>query len=263
MVTRNDDFRDIIYILVNTRDHYIISNGITFQEFNQSLTKPLANLLLLKHKYQETEFHLETQLDYILKDQVEQMIRKGVHKFGEFCWVDFEDVFSLDTIEGEELAELLYLGHMKKHLSLPFFQKLNNRFAYLTAEDGWFNKIYFRYWTDFYESLGGILSAKLSDVKLDKSIIGFRKKKIFPPVDRNVLHQLNAVLTEGLVFSFYHFNQARSQIEIPFWVVGDYYDMDEMMEKFLSVSSKEEPYGYIIFDRKQKEWQTSFKKAGS
>ncbi|MCM3478772.1 hypothetical protein [Caldibacillus thermoamylovorans] len=262
-MARNGDFKDLIYILVNTRDHYVISNGITFPGFIQSLKKPLANLLLLKHKYDDTEFHLDTQLDYILKDQVEQLIRKGVHKFGEFCWVDFDDVFSLDTIEGEELAELLYLGHMKKHLSLPFFQKLNNRFAYLTEDDGWLNKTYYRYWTDFYDCLGGILASRLSEAKYDKSIIGFRKKKVYPPIERNVLHQLNSVLTEGLVFSFQHFSQERGQIEIPFWVVGDYYDMDEMMEKYLAVSTAVAPHGSIVFDRKQKEWQVNLNKNGN
>lgn len=259
VVARNDDFKDLIYILVNTRDHYVISNGITFQEFTKSLQEPLANLLLLKHHYEETEFHLHTQLDYILKEQVDSFIKKGVHRSGEFCWVDFEDAFSLDTIEGKELAELLYLGHMKKHLSLPFFQKLNNRFAYLTEDDGWYNKIYFRYWNDFYDSLGGILAAKLGDVKLDRSFIGFRKKKSFPHVNRNVLHQLNSMLTEGLVFSFYHFNQARGQIEIPFWVVGDFSDMDEMVDAFLETAEKE-AHGYLIFDRKVKEWQLIFNK---
>ena len=118
-------------------------------------------------------------MGYITQDQLGRLAKDGVQKYREFCWVDFEDVFSLDTIEGRELAELLYLGHMKRHLSLPFFQNLNNRFAYLTEDDGWYNKIYYRNWSDFYNSLGGIFASKLNDIRLDKSFVRFRKRKTF------------------------------------------------------------------------------------
>lgn len=252
-MARNDVMDKVIYILVNTREQNVISHGISFDEFVQSLSPPLTNLLLLKHQSKNSEFHFHTRLGYVLNEQLDHLIKEGTYKENEFCWVDFEDMFTLDTIEGQELAELLYLGHMKKHLSLPFFQKLNNRFVYLTEDDGWLNKIYFRFWSDFYSSLGGVLGEKLNNLKLDKSLMSFRKRKNYSPVNHKVLHQLNTLFTEGIVFSFLHVDQSRSQTVLPFWVVGDYYDMDEMNEQFLEIS-KEKPKGQIVFDKKQKEW---------
>lgn len=253
IVAKIDMMDNVIYILVNTREQNVIAHGITFDQFIQSLPTPLTNLLLLKQQRYNGEYHFHTKLSFVLNEQLENLIKNGSYKSSEFCWVDFEDVFSLDTIEGQELAELLYLGHMKKHLSLPFFQKLNNRFAYLTDVDGWLNKIYFRYWSDFYSTLGGVLGNKFNSIKLEKSLINFRKRKDYPPVDQKVLYQLNTLFTEGIVFSFHHITQNRTQTILPFWVVGDYYDMDEMNEQFLEVS-KENADGHIIFDKKQKEW---------
>ena len=83
--------------------------------------------------------------------------------------------------------------------------------------------------------------------------MSFRKRKNYSPVNHKVLHQLNTLFTEGIVFSFLHVDQSRSQTVLPFWVVGDYYDMDEMNEQFLEIS-KEKPKGQIVFDKKQKEW---------
>lgn len=255
-LVRNDDAKSILYILVNTRDHNVISYGMTFREFVHSLQKPLTNLLLLNSRIEDSEFHFHTRLNYVLNEQLPQLLKKDLHKDGSFCWIDFEDVFSLDTIEGQELAELLYLGHMNKHLSPPFFQNLNNRFAYLSENDGRLNKIYYRHWSDFYETLGGLLALKLSDVRIEKTFMSFRKKKIFPPVSSRVLHQLNVLLTEGIIFSFSHFSQSRTDLKIPFWVIGDYSDMDEMMDAFREASTSE-PKGYLIMDKKQKEWSLS------
>ncbi|MCU9615149.1 hypothetical protein OEV98_16555 [Caldibacillus lycopersici] len=258
-MARNESSRDIVYLLVNTHDHNVISYGITFHEFIDGLKNPLSNLLLLKHEYEDSEFHLHTQLSYVTKDHLLKASNHDVNKFRSFCWVDFEDIFSLDTIEDKELAELLYLGHMKKHLSLPFFQNINNRFAYLTDNDGWMNKIYYRNWADFYDVLSSVISGKLSDRKIDKSIINFRKKKFYPPVDQSILHQLNSKFTEGIVISFHSIRLMKNQIEIPFWVVGDFYDMDEMMEVYHEKQVLP-PAGYLSYDKKQRDWTIDFTK---
>ncbi len=251
MVARYDERKGLIYILVNTREHYVLSSGFHFGEFVRSLKKPLTNLLLLKHKYGDSQYHHKTRLEYVLKNQVKVLTKRDLHKSEEFCWIDFDDVYNLDTIEPEELAQLLYLGHMKEHLTPPFFQNINNRFVYLTECDGLLNKVYYRYWSDFYDVLGGILTLKVNEMKFD-SLIGFRKKRVLVPVERKILHHLNSALTEGIVFSLHH-SHTRGDIRIPFRVVGDFNDMDEMLEQYKS-KSKQRPDGEIVFDRKKKEW---------
>lgn len=258
-MARMDDSKDLLYIFINAHDQNVISLGISFQTFYHSLQNPPTNLLLLKHGQMETEFHMQTQLPYVTEDHMENWSESDIAKIGPFCWVDFEDVFNLDTINGQELAELLYLAHLKKHLSLPFYQTLNNRFAYLTENDGWLNKIYYKNWSDFYQVLSGALSKKLSESKVDKSFISFWRKKTYPPIEPSVLKELSRLLMEGVVFSFHSLKQARGLLEIPFYVVGDFYDMYEMMDVFKE-KVREVPAGVLSFDKKQKKWEIQFSK---
>lgn len=252
-MARKNHRLDLVYILVNSRDHYVLSSGIGFQEFVDCLNEPLNNLLLLKHRYENAEFHYLTQMNYVSKENVDDLLKSDTHNNGHFCWVDFDDVFSLDTLEGQELAELLYLGHIKKHLTLPFYQELNNQFAYLTEQDGLLNRTYYKNWNDFYAVLGGVLVKKLSDVRSERSWFNFQKRKSYPRVPKTILHQLSMVLTEGVAFSFNHAKIERSSVEIPFWLVGDFYDMDDMTESFLQEVEKS-PTGRLVFDKKQKDW---------
>lgn len=252
-MARNVDLKDIIYLFVNTVDHNTITSGISLRAFINALPNPPANLLLLKYQFEEAEVHLATQLSYVSLEQLNKLISSERHSHSEYCWIDFEDLFNLDTIEGQELAELLYLGHLKKHLKLPFYQTLNNRFVYLTDNDSWMNKVFYRNWQDFYIILSSVLSNKLSEMKLDKSIVGFWKKKNYPPIDTALLRQLNPLLTEGIVISYANINQTRGQIEIPIWIVGDFFNMDEMADVY-EERSKNKPDGLLIFDKKLKSW---------
>lgn len=254
---RGEELKDIIYLFVNSVDKNVTSYGISFQQFIQSMDNPPANLLLLKHRYEEGEVHFDTQFPYATGEQVMNLAREDLHKDREFCWVDFEDVFNLDALEGQELAELLYLAHLKKHLSLPFYNTLNNRFAYLTDNDGWKNKTYYKNWTDFYQILSHVLADKLSELKLDKSLLSFWKKKEYPPIDLSVIRQLNTMLTEGVAICFSSSRQSRGQINLPIWIVGDYYDMDDMLESFQRISSSS-PHAYLSYDKKQKTWSINF-----
>ena len=45
----------------------------------------------------------------------------------------------------------------------------------------------------------------------------------------------------------------RSTAEIPFWVVGDFYDIDDMVETFQQEVAKPAT-GRLVFDKKQREW---------
>ncbi|WAA12552.1 hypothetical protein [Fervidibacillus halotolerans] len=254
-MAKSDSNSTIIYLLVNRHERYVVSHGISFQDFIWNLNTPPLHILLLSNRFNESEYHLHTQLDYVSSEQLPNLLKKEISALGDFCWVDFEDVFDLDELDGQELAELLYLGHMKRHLVPPFYQKLNNRFAYLTNNDGWMNKIYFRNWNDFYNCLGRFIPYKMKDVKWDGLFSPFRKKKEYPVVEKVILQQLNTLMTEGFVISFQSVSQSRNQLALPFFTVGDFYDMEEMLESYRSQSK---PKGYFLYDKKAKMWSISF-----
>ena len=252
-MARNHHLNNLVYIVVNSRDRYVLSSGYHFADFVHCLQEPLNNLLLLKHQYKNPAFHYVTQMDYVPKEQLNDLLQSEAYKSGHFCWVDFEDIFNLDTIEGQELAELLYLGHIKRHLTPPFYQELNNNFAYLTEQDGVLNRTYYKNWNDFYAVLGGVLVKKLAAVRTERSWLPFQKKKSYPRVPETILHQLSTVLTEGVVFSFTEAKIERNAAEIPFWVIGDFDEVDDMVESFYK-EAKKSATGRLVFDKRQKEW---------
>ncbi|PLR95551.1 hypothetical protein [Bacillus sp. T33-2] len=253
MKKNQPDNRDLIYVHVNERDQYVISCGIEFFEFAKSLSDSLNHLLLLKHNFDEGEFNRHTLHSFVPEDRIGKLIDEDVNSYGDFCWIDFEETEGLNVLTGQEIAEILYLGHIKHHLKLPFYNQLGNRFAYLAHDDGWFNKTYYRNLNDFYRMLGHVVSGKLGVLKPEKTVLGIKKKRAYPTVGKEILKSLSAALKEGAVFSFKNITQNRSRIEIPIWVIGDFSNMDDMYDEFQQ-AKKNRCDGKLVFDKKLKEW---------
>ena len=239
-------------------ERFVITSGMSFWEFASSLEKPLNHILLLKHAYDETEFNLNVSLDYVHKDNVEKLVKQDVGMYGDFCWVDFKEESNLADLEGMELAELLYLGHMKHHLKQPFFSKLHNQFVYLAHDNSWFSKIYYRTLPTYYRMLGNLLAIKFEGLKTERTWFGFRKKHIIPAVPIDMLANLSVMLYEGLVFSFKNAIQTRTKVEIPAWVVGDFTNMDDMLDHYYE-ARLQKPDAYITFFWKTGEWSITLK----
>lgn len=245
--------RDLIYIHLNDRDQYVISSGIEFLDFARGIAVSLNHLLLLEHKYDDGDFNRHTLFEYVPEDRLSRLVAENVSAYGGFCWIDFEEVEALNVVTGQEIAELLYLGHIKHHLKQPFYNQLGNRFAYLAQNDGWFNKTYYRNFNDFFRMLGNVLAVKTGELKPEKTLLGIKKKRIYPSVSKEILKSLTQVLKEGAVFSLRHIQHTRNRLEVPIWIIGDFSDMDDMHEEFKE-ASRGECHGRLVFDKKLKEW---------
>jgi hypothetical protein len=254
----NNQVKDIIYVHKNPDRHYVVTYGIHFNEFAMNARKPLKNLLLIKHQYEHGAFNIHTHMEYVEQDEMKKIIDDGVQSYGDFCWIDFEEEVGVDELNGQEIAELLYMGHIKQPLNPPFYSKLNNRYAYLSHDDGWFNKVYYRDFEDFYHMLGATLSSKLSTVKSGKGLFGMKKEKPYPVIGKEVIHSFQDKLKEGMVISLEKAVLTRGKIEIPIWVIGDYYDMDEMAEDYKQIR-KLPANGLLSYDRKTKSWSALLK----
>ncbi|MDF1508592.1 hypothetical protein PZE06_10365 [Robertmurraya sp. DFI.2.37] len=254
MKKHNGNQRELVYVHLNETKHYVLSYGIEFGEFARSLKDLMNNVLLLKHHFDDGEFNLHTLFEYVPHEQVEKLIKDDVYGYGDFCWVDFEEEDALNELSGQELAELLYLGHMKDALRTPFYQQLRNRFVYLAHDDGWWNKVYYRNMKDFYHMLGEVLAAKMTDSKLAKSILGIKKKRPFPPIHMELILNMKIMMKEGILISIHDNVQTRTAIEIPIWVLGDFDNMDDMYEEYEKMA-KGKPDAKLVFDKKTREWK--------
>ncbi|HLO11767.1 MAG TPA: hypothetical protein VK190_05890 [Pseudoneobacillus sp.] len=254
MKKHHQDIRDLIYVHLNQTDQYVMSYGIEFDEFAAAFSGSLNHLLLLKHRFDDADFNMHTLLEYCPEDRINKLAGEDVYSYGDFCWIDFIEEEVLNELSGQELAELLYLGHQKHHLKLPFYNKLGNRFVYLAHDDGWFNKIYYRSFKDFFHLLSEVVAGKVGELKKEKSILGIRKKRIYPPVNKEILLSLTPFIKEGICISLRAADHQRGRLEIPIWVIGDFANMDDMYEEYENLSNK--PYhAKLIFDKKTKEWK--------
>lgn len=253
MKKHHQDVRDLIYVHLNQANQYVLSYGIEFEEFAAAFSGSLNHLLLLKHGFDDADYNMHTSLEYCPDYKVDKLAEEDVYSYGDFCWIDFIDEEGLNELTPQEIAELLYLGHLKQHLKSPFYSKLGNRFVYLARDDGWFNKIYYRSFKDFFQLLSTAISSKLANLKREKSLIGLRKKRIYPDVNKEILLSLTPFIKQGICISLKDANRQRNRIEIPIWVIGDFANMDEMYDEYEQIL--DEPcHAKIIFDKKMKEW---------
>lgn len=254
MKKNNGSQRDLIYVHVNETNQYVLSYGIEFAEFAQSLSDLMNNVLLLKHHFDEGDFNMHTLLEYVPNDRLPKLAKDDVNGYGDFCWIDFEDEEDLDELSGQELAELLYLGHMKEDLRTPFYQRLGNRFVYLAHDDGWWNKVYYRNMMDFYRMLGEVVAGKMLETKLEKNLLGLKRKRSFPPIHLDLLLNMKTMMKEGFLIAIHNATQTRTSIEVPIWILGDFINMDDMYEEYERVS-KGKPDAKLILDKKTREWK--------
>ena len=132
---------------------------------------------------------MHTLLEYCPEERINKLAAEDVYGYGNFCWIDFIEEEVLNELTGQEIAELLFLGHQKQHLKSPFYNKLGNRFVYLAHDDGWLNKTYYRSFKDFFHLLSEVIATKL-EIKAGENCSWNSKETAYPQVNKEILLSL-------------------------------------------------------------------------
>lgn len=145
-----------IYAKITPERSEAIFSGIKFADFIECVPIPIKNMLLPKpvdigEKYCHRFELLEGQ------DDIAKLKLQNIYNYGDFCFVDYEDTALVNQLTGDNIAELLYLTHMYEPLKSPFFDVLQNNYAYLSHDDGWYCKLYCKEW----KALNSILLNKI------------------------------------------------------------------------------------------------------
>ncbi|MFD3450184.1 hypothetical protein ACFDTO_37025 [Microbacteriaceae bacterium 4G12] len=250
----SDQIRDIIYINGDRRNHCFITSGITFQEFASNIPSPLHNVLLLKHNFEWTDINYHTLLEYVEEENIQRLISEDVAQFGDFCWVDFDDGNDLDELEPMEIAELLYLAHKKEPIAKPFFPLLKNKYVYLSHDDGWYNKVYYRRLQDFSGMLCKVIPYKLGSFGKKRFSL-FQKAKIYPAISKEVIDQLIPYAEDGLLIDLLSKEESRHGVEIPVYAIGSFENTDEIIENIAELKGEANEKFWLIFDKKEQDWK--------
>jgi hypothetical protein len=233
--------KDIIYMIYNEDEHSVTSMGIEFHDFVNSLSIELNNVLLLASGYAGEDFHYEMRLEFVRKEHLSDLYKENVNSYGDFCWIDFNDIASLDDLKPQEKAELLYLGHYKEALRSPFFDKLNNKFVYLAHDDGWYNKVFYKDKNDFIDLLRNLIPNRLKTYK----------KNVQQPLSRDVGQQLALLARDGILIDLYRIIKLRNSVEIPFNIIGKMLDFDDVYNNMERYKTKSKSEYWLVYKNNQ------------
>lgn len=210
--------RDVFYINSFPQNNELVYYGLEFKEFIKFIPTELDNILLLKSGYYGTEYSSKYNFETIKKEEMQEFVKENIDGYGDFCWIDFDSLDNVDSLKSEEVAELLYLGHMFSPVKSPFFEKLQNRYAYLAHDDGWFCRLYCRNFNDFGEVIANKVVSMTSTSK---------RRKIYTMNDK-LKSQLLSMAEDGLLIDFNNILRYERSIEIPIYKIGMFINMDDM-----------------------------------
>lgn len=124
---------------------------------------------------------------------------------------------------------------MKKPVNSPFFEALQNKFAYLAHDDGWGNKTFYREKDDLY----GLTRLK-----------SYKKRNV-QPLNVEVTEQLLELAKNGLLIDLYKIFKSKNRVEIPLHEIGifnDFSDVYSHMDRYKARAKKE---SRLIYTNKQ------------
>lgn len=205
-----NDIRKLIYLHVEGKK--VISYGIEFKEFMAALNKQPNNILVMKGHF-GTHYDFNVNREYCTKEDFDEFVSEDVYSYGNFSWVDFEEVSALKELSDQDIAELYFFSNKWAPLNDSYFEKLNNRFFYNAHDDGWINWTYFNNIDEFFDILKHIIESKiqhLNDIRVAVSDDGITK----------ILNRAK----QGVALSF------SEGTEIPVYELDKYTDMDLMVD---------------------------------
>jgi hypothetical protein len=230
-----------IYVKAAPKENKVIYTGIEFTEFIEYLPHPIENLMLLMggSGILLVETGLERGLELFEgRELVNKLTKIDVHNLGNFCFIDYADLGNTNHLSEEQIAELLYLGHMFKPLKYPFFEPLQNRFVYLAHDDGWFCKLYCRNLLDFISVLCG---------KIAKSI-----NIPLPCAINTIQERLLREAADGILIDMEETSYENGGISVKIYTVGVYEDMDKVLNNFQKL--KDDAGSISVLYARNNEW---------
>ncbi|MDR2650068.1 MAG: hypothetical protein LBB94_10190 [Clostridiales bacterium] len=223
--------RNELYIFANADNDEFIISGLQFSEFTQWIKPPIENIMLLSGECFESGINKHYFEIIEGRDNILSFSNRDIYDLGDFCFVDYERSGATDLLLPQDVAELLYLGHMFKPLTSPFISCIGNRFAYLVHDDGWFCRLFSK---ERRAVIDVIVEKLVSEVK--------RRTKQAEVSARNLYEELFPLAEKGLLIDFSGLSARSGVVEAAIYTVGLILNMDDITN-----GSAAEKYGGCFY----------------
>ncbi|WP_312754959.1 MULTISPECIES: hypothetical protein [Rummeliibacillus] len=232
-----DDFLHHLYVHMNELNQFVIFSGLTFREFVSSVG-PLQNILLLKNEYEDGSFNMHTQLEFVEAKGIPKFVKRVMDSKGDLCWIDFSDERKLNLLTPQEQAELLYIGHKKEPIRSPFYHQLQNKYVYLSSEEGRFSKIYFRDLEDVAKLVAQLFNNIIQE-KERATTFWRRKASSFTPMfTKEMMRNFREDAKDGVLFSMYKIEKPKIAYVMELRSISDDDFPDEIWDDLNSILKK-------------------------
>ena len=218
---------DFIYLKIYTKKNKIVSSGIDFHEFTEALGY-CDNYLILAGEPINSEFNTDLFLEYVSGDNRKEFVSEDVENWGDFCWVNFVDQNVLKCVKKEELAELLYMCHMKNPLNSYKIKTINNTIAYLCHDDGIWNTIYMDD-VEQYKKIVGYIIEKFSYCKI---IINQNDQDENLEFIKDRINNIYELMKKGLILDFRNVVEGYINLYVTESDIDNLDKLEDMVELF-------------------------------
>jgi hypothetical protein len=156
--------RDYVYIYSESINS-ITASGIEFSDLVEAFK--LKNLLLLKHKFSEIISCSKSNFDTCEIEEIKHYSVKEIYNFGDFSFIDLPELHYTHYLEDQEIAEILYFGHMSKPMKNVSIKNLKNSFMVYIHDNGYFLRIFYQ---DSINPLLSFIKLKMK-VEFDNNLV--------------------------------------------------------------------------------------------
>ncbi|QNR21617.1 hypothetical protein HNY42_11940 [Exiguobacterium sp. Helios] len=212
----------LLYLYEDAENHRLTMSGVTFADFITSIDSKSA-LLVSGAAFKSIKYSSRTAFHYVEAHEVEQFVQSNDVERFPLNAIDIRSSHSLDILTDVEIAELLFLMHMKRGMPSPFMTSVENEWAYFSEHDGTQATAYLKDWPSIEQVLSTLVQQKI------------RRELRIPtlsPLTAEIIINLRQLLQKGILIDFTHTRQSMftRQTTIPVYIAGRYEDMHVLKE---------------------------------
>ncbi|WP_353097470.1 hypothetical protein [Tissierella praeacuta] len=238
--------RYFYYTICDFEKNEVFSCGATFLDFMEFIKIRPNNILLLKASFGDGKYNRNIGFDYVDSENMEELINDDVYSYGDFIWVDYDDVNIINNMSSLELAELLYIGYTFKPLDEPFMNWLNNKYIYLAHDDDYWTKIYMENIKDYKSVMHG---------KILDALKG--RKKHIEPLPDDIIDYIFKHSQYGILFDFENITFYNGKTGVKISKLGKNYNYDKIFDVFKRKEYFTNISIYLEYNSRNKKWSMS------